>query len=405
MNTCRVVKEKLKHIMSFGKMPIANNFLSRTENFSKEEFFDLDISFSEKVSLLQLTKNPSINKMFHNNYAFFSSTSYFMEEHFKNTKDWIFKNNYLGTKKKKNFLIEIGSNDGIFLKNFLKENTVKHLGFEPSKNVSDLARLKGVNSVNKFFNLDSAKTYQKNYGCADVIYAANAFCHMPNINNIIKGIDVILKDGGFLIFEDPYLGDLLEKVSYDQIYDEHIFIFSLISVEKIFQMHGYTLIDVLPLNTHGGSMRYVVQKKNNAKQSRNFFYYKNLEIKKNFHKFSTYLNFKSNCEKLKFKFKKKLLELKERKKKVFGYGATSKSTTILNYCDIGQDLISYIVDTTPTKYWKFSPGKHIPILPYHLFKKNFPDVYVLFAWNHEKEIKKKENYFSKKGKWITHLDN
>ena len=228
MNTCRVTKEKLKNIMSFGRMPIANNFLAHTQDFSKEEFFNLGISFSEKISLVQLTENPSIKKMFHSNYAFFSSTSLFMEDHFKNTKDWMFKSNYLKKNKRNSFLIEIGSNDGIFLKNFLKENSIKHLGFEPSKNVSDLARSKGINSVNNFFNFETAKKFQKIYGCADVVYAANAFCHMPNINNIIKGVDVILKDDGFLIFEDPYLGDMLKKVSYDQIYDEHIFIFSVI---------------------------------------------------------------------------------------------------------------------------------------------------------------------------------
>jgi methylation protein EvaC len=403
MSNCRLTNKKMLDVISFGKMPIANNFLSKEDNFSKEFFFELGISFSEKLSLIQLTNNPNIKKMFHDNYAFYSSTSIFMEKHFQNTKHWLFKNKYLNPEKK-NFLIEIGCNDGIFLKNFLKENSVKHLGFEPSKNVCDIAKSKGLNIVNYFFDLNSAKKYSKIFGYADVIYAANAFCHIPNINNVLKGIDVILKDNSFLIFEDPYLGDVLEKISYDQIYDEHIFIFSVISVEKIFKLMNYTLIDVYPLTTHGGSMRYIVQKKSNAKQSFRLNYYKNLEIHKNFHKFTTYLNFRSDCEKSKIKFKNKLLELKDRNKIVFGYGATSKSTTILNYCDVGQDLISYIVDNTPSKFWKFSPGKHIPILPYHLFKKNFPDAYVLFAWNHAEEIKKKEKIFSKNGKWITHLD-
>ena len=118
----------------------------------------------------------------------------------------------------------------------------------------------------------------------------------------------------------------------------------------------------------------------------------------------TFIKFSKNCDKLKNRFKSNLIRLKNAGNKIFGYGATSKSTTILNYCDIGNDLIDYIVDTTPTKYWKFTPGKHIPVLPYHLFKENFPDYFVLFAWNHAKEIKKKENQFNKIGKWITHLD-
>ena len=398
MSYCRISGEKIRNIMSFGKMPVANNFLSKESDFKKEFFFELGISFSEKLSLVQLKENPPIH------YAFYSGTSIFMDKHFLNTKKWMLKNKYLANSKKNTFLLEIGSNDGIFLKNFIKENYIKHLGFEPSKNVFNSAYAKGVNCVNEFFDLSSAKKYNKIYGSADIIYAANAFCHIPNINNVLKGIDIILKDNGYLIFEDPYLGDVLKKCSYDQIYDEHIFIFSIIAVEKIFKMMNYTLVDVLPLNTHGGSMRYVVQKKTNAIQSPMFHYYKNLERINNYHKFSTYLKFKSHCEKLKIKFKKKLLELKDKKKKVFGYGATSKSTTILNYCDIDQDLISYIVDTTPTKYWKFSPGKHIPILPYDLFKNNFPDTYVLFAWNHASEIKSKEKTFSKNGTWITHLD-
>ena len=403
MNYCRISNDKLKKIMTFGKMPIANNFLSKNSDFNKEYFFELGISFCEKLCLLQLTNNPEKKKMFHENYAFFSSTSLYMANHFKNTMEWLFAKRYLQENKKKNFIVEIGSNDGIFLKNFLKNKYIQHLGFEPSKNVFSIARSKGVNCVNEFFDKDAAIKYKKLFGMADVIFAANAFCHIPNMNNVLKAIDIILKDDGFLIFEDPYLGDVLNKVSYDQIYDEHIFIFSVISVEKIFQRIGYTLVDVLPLNTHGGSMRYIVKKSSNALKSSNLNYYKNLEIKNNYHKFNTYLNFKYNCEKLKIKFKTKLLELKDRKKKVYGYGATSKSTTILNYCDINQDLISYIIDTSPTKIWKFSPGKHIPILPYDLFKKNFPDVYVLFAWNHSTEIKNKEKEYSKKGKWITHL--
>lgn len=342
--------------------------------------------------------------MFHENYAFFSGTSSYMINHFKNTKEWLFKKGYLHEKKIFSRIVEIGSNDGIFLQNFLKNKFVKHLGFEPSKNVFDVAKSKGINCVNEFFDSKSATNYKESFGMVDVIYAANAFCHIPNMIDVLNGINIILKENGYLIFEDPYLGDVLDKVSYDQIYDEHIFIFSLISVEKIFKIYDYTLVDVLPLNTHGGSMRYIVQKKVNAKQSKNFFHHKELELKKKLNKFSTYLNFKSNCEHLKLKFKKTLIDLKENQKNIIGYGATSKSTTILNYCDIGQDLISCIVDTTPTKYWKFSPGKHIPILPYYLFKKNFPDVYVLFAWNYSKEIKK-EKHFSKIGKWVTHLDN
>ena len=151
-------------------------------------------------------------------------------------------------------------------------------------------------------------------------------------------------------------------------------------------------------------MRYVLKKNKNVKISDRLNKILKFENQSNFEDIRTYKNFSRNCEILKKRFKSNLIKLKNNNKKIFGYGATSKSTTILNYCDIGFELIDYILDTTPTKHWKYTPGKHIPILPYDLFKNNFPDIYVLFAWNHEKEIKLKEKKFNRSGKWITHLD-
>ena len=343
--------------------------------------------------------------MFHENYAFMSDTSSFMNYHFKQTCDWLIKNKYLN-KNTKNKIVEIGSNDGIFLKNFTnKSDKILAYGFEPSKNVFDLSKKKNILGFNSFFSYKTAKQNLKKIRNTDVIFAANAFCHIPNLNDVIKGINLILKDNGYLIFEDPYLGSMLNKTSYDQIYDEHIYIFSAIAVKKIFERFGFSLVDVIPLHTHGGSMRYIIKKKINAKISNRLNKLLNFEVKNNFEKVSTYKKFSTNCNILKKKFKSKLIKLKNDNKKIFGYGATSKSTTILNYCNIGTELIDYILDTTPTKHWKYSPGKHIPVLPYDIFKNNFPDVFVLFAWNHEKEIKSKEKKFSKIGKWITHLDN
>jgi SAM-dependent methyltransferase len=401
---CRLSKEKLKKIMSFGKMPIANNFLQKND-FSKNEFlYDMEVYFSEKLSLFQLGNHPPITKMFNKNYAFISSTSKFMDQHFKETKNWIIKEKYLDLRKK-NKVIEIGCNDGIFLKNFLSNDKFDVFGFEPSDNVAKIARNRGIKIYNKFFNFKNVNQHLNSVKNTDLIYAANAFCHIPNLIDIIKGIDLCLKENGYLIFEDPYLGSMLEKVSYDQIYDEHIFIFSILSVEKIFNLFNFTLVDAIPLETHGGSMRYVVKKQFKAKQSSRLVKLKEKELKNNLDDFSTYKRFKNNCELSKKRFRNNLLKIKNKKQKIFGYGATSKSTTILNYCEIGKDIIDYIVDTSPTKIWKYSPGMHIPILPYEIFKNNFPDVYVLFAWNHAKEIKNKEKLFSKKGKWITHLKN
>ena len=259
-NYCRISKKPMSFIHSFGKMPIANNFLSRFDNNNKEFFFDLGVSFSKEFSLLQLNEHPDVKKMFHKNYAFISETSKFMDIHFEKTKNWMFKRNYLDPRKK-NKIVEIGSNDGIFLKHFKKNKNVISIGFEPSANVFKLSKKKGVNAINDFFSYKSTKSNFKKLKNTDVIFAANAFCHIPNLPMLIKGIDLILKENGYLIFEDPYLGSILSKNSYDQIYDEHIFYFSILSVKKIFEKYNFSLIDVMPLDTHGGSMRYIIKKK------------------------------------------------------------------------------------------------------------------------------------------------
>ncbi len=199
-NHCRILKKPMNFIHSFGKMPIANNFLAKEDDFNKEYFFNLGVSFSENVSLFQLTENPNVKKMFHDNYAFISGTSTFMDYHFQQTASWLIKNDYLN-KNKKNKIVEIGSNDGIFLKNFNnKMDNIVAYGFEPSKNVYELSKKKGAKGFNSFFSYKTAKSYFKKIKNTDVVYAANAFCHIPNLKSVIDGINLILKDGGHLIF-------------------------------------------------------------------------------------------------------------------------------------------------------------------------------------------------------------
>ena len=196
---------------------------------------------------------------------------------------------------------------------------------------------------------------------------------------------------------------MYKKVSYDQIYDEHIFMFSITSIKKIFEIFDFQLIDVLPQNTHGGSMRYVLERKK-SKLNRKVKKYLENEKKENINDVSGVIRFKKNCELSKEKLQYKLNDLKRKKKFICGYGATSKSTTILNYCNINSKTIDCIFDTTPNKIGKYSPGMHIPIVDYKNFNKKFYEYAFLFAWNHKKEIKKKERtYLKSGGKWITHL--
>ena len=392
---CKVTQKKLNPFMSFGKMPIANGFLKEA-NFNNEYFYNMEVGFSEDLSLFQLNDHPKPEAMFNNSYPFFSGSSEYMKNHFKKYADFI-KKKFLKSNSK---IIEIGSNDGTLLKNFLNgENNI--IGFEPSENVALKAMHENVPTLNKFFNLENTKNLKDFLGNTDIICASNVICHIPNLDDLIKSIDLLLSKDGTFIFEEPYLGSMFEKTSYDQIYDEHIFVFSVSSITKIFELYDFQLIDVQPQITHGGSMRYIIKRKNNRTPSLNLIKYLEKEKINKIDSVESSLIFKKDCENSKIKINEKIKKLKSLNKKICGYAATSKSTTILNYCDIGPDIIDFICDTTPEKIGKFSPGKHIPIVDMSHFYKNQPDSIYLFAWNHKDEILKKEKKV--KGEWFSHV--
>ncbi len=398
MGICKITKNKNKDVINFGKMPIANGFLDK-KNFKDEFFFNMTVSFSENISLIQLNDHPKPKMMFNKDYPFFTSSSEFMKIHFRDYANWI-KKKYLKPGGK---IIELGSNDGTFLKNFSNTN-FKHVGFEPSKNVSLIAKKNKVNSLNEFFSRKNMHKAEKFIGTTDIICGANVVCHIPDLVEFIKTCDLFLNSNGKIIFEEPYLGSMYKKTSYDQIYDEHIFIFSISSVKKIFDLHGFQLIDAIKQPTHGGSMRYVLQRK--RQNNLNLKVNKLIEREKrdDIDSLKGAIDFKKNCELSKEKLIDKLYKIKKQKKTICGYAATSKSTTILNYCDIGPDIIDCIFDTTTNKIGKYSPGKHIPIIDHKYFSKNFFDYSFLFAWNHSTEIKRKEKkYLKSGGKWLTHL--
>ncbi|MHB8130632.1 MAG: methyltransferase domain-containing protein [Mobilitalea sp.] len=398
MSSCRVCNSKIVPFVSFGKMPIANGFLT-ADQFADEYFFELAAAFCSNCGMFQLIEQPAAKKMFHENYAFFSSTSRYMQNHFKEFAEFVMNGGFL--KHKDPFVVELGSNDGIMLRHF-KNAGFRHLGIEPSENVADVARSQGITTISEFFNLKLADRIIEEHSKADAVLAANVMCHIADINSLAAGIARLLKPDGVLIFEDPYLGDMIIKTSYDQIYDEHVFIFSATSVVWAFKQHGLELIDVIPQITHGGSMRYVLAPKGSHKISPNVKVLLDKEQQQGLGNPKTYDQFKINCETSRRELLDLLEKLYDQGKRVVGYGATSKSTTVMNYCGIGPKHIEFISDTTPIKQGKFSPGVHIPVKPYESFVKNPPEYALLFAWNHAKEIFEKEQAFKEQGgKWIT----
>jgi len=399
MAKCLICKSEYRSFVDFGDMPIANAFASREEQIN-EYTFRMKVGFCTQCNMVQLVEQPERERMFHENYAFFSSTSNYMKDHFSRFANSI---SSLQNLDANSFVVEIGSNDGIMLQNFLHSN-IACLGIEPSKNVAKIAQEKGIDVITKFFDQPLAEKVVTEYQKADAILSANVMCHIPYMHSIYDGIKTLLKDEGVFVFEDPYLGEVIEKTSFDQIYDEHVFLFSALSVSYLADMHDLELIDVESQPTHGGSMRYTIAHKGMKQVSKNVSDLVEKEKSIGLDSAISYSNFADDVNQIKSDLIELLKKLKKEGKKVVAYGATSKSTTVANYFGITPDLVECIYDTTPIKQNKFSPGVHIPVLPYEQFHDSNPDYVLLFAWNHAAEIMDKEkDYMSNSRYWITYI--
>jgi methylation protein EvaC len=397
---CRVCNGEISPFMSFGRMPIANGFL-KPEEAEGEYFFELAPAFCAGCGMFQLMEQPRPEKMFHEQYAFYSSTSRYMQRHFESFAQSVI--NGVLAQRDDPFVVELGSNDGIMLRHF-HEQSIRHLGVEPSANVAEVARKQGISTISAFFDRKLADEITAKHGGADAILAANVMCHIPDLPGVAAGVQRLLKSDGVFVFEDPYLGDMITKTSYDQIYDEHVFIFSATSVRHAFAPFGLELVDVMPQVTHGGSMRYVLAPNGSRPISKKVHEQLGKETALGLDRPETYLRFKANCEKSRSTLMQTLESLRTRGKRVVGYGATSKSTTVINYCGITPAHVEFISDTTPIKQGRLSPGAHIPVRPYDEFVARYPDYAVLFAWNHAAEIREKENAFvAAGGRWIVYV--
>ena len=388
------MKNKI-NFLDLGFQPLANNYLRKSELNKKEKKYRLKIGININTKLVSINNPISSKMMFNDKYPYRSSMSKTMLKSFKNLAITINKN----FKPKK--ILEIGSNDGSFIKNFSKK---KVIGIEPCSNIEKITKKKGFNTYPLYWNLKTAKELLKKEGKVDLIYSANTISHIEDLDQVFKSINILLNDNGTLIVEDPSLLECLKKNTYDQFYNEHIYVFSLLGIENILKKHNFEIFHVQNLEIHGGSNRYFIKKKINKGQ---IFSSVNKQRKKELNygiqKITTYKKFAKRVKLSKEKLKRIFLKITSKEKKIIGYGVTAKSTTILNYCKIGKRLISYFIDTTKDKQNKYTPGTKIPILKYLGFIEKDVDFVFLGAWNFQKEIFNKEKKFIKRGgKFIIH---
>ena len=379
--------------LDLGTQPIANGFLKESDLDKDEYTFNLSVGICSDTFLVSLMDFVDPPKMFNESYPFHTSASPVMESHFKRTSNLLSK---LNPRK----VMEIGSNDGAFLKNF---HPSKAISVEPCSNFARHTQELGYTTYDEFWTQELADRVCSSNGKQDLIFSANCMCHIPDIEGAFKAVASCLDKDGVFVFEDPSLVFMLMRNSYDQIYDEHAHIFSLHSLSILLKRAGLKIwkVDVLE-NVHGGSCRiYAVHENNPVKKVDSTLMQFERICGINKSGFEIYYSFARNVQKSKEALVDALSALKDKGKKVISFGATSKSTTVFNYCGIGNELIDYITDRTDDKIGKFSPGKHIPIIAEGVGFDDSVDAVFLGAWNYKDAILTKYSDF--KGSWITHV--
>ena len=314
-----------------------------------------------------------------------------------------FKNIAIKLKKRfaPNVVMEIGSNDGVFIKNFNRKNII---AVEPCKNLASMTEKK-FKTYPYFWTKKLAKKIFKSSKKANIIFSANTISHIPNLQESFDAINFSLSQEGVLIIEDPSLYSVIKNNSYDQFYDEHVYVFSALSISNVVRLSELRLFDVEKTSTHGGSLRYYIcKKKAKFKKTKNLDKILAEEKKIGLHKYSTFHSFSKRVKQSKKNLIKLLKDLKLKNKKIISYGATYKSTTVFNYCKINNNYLDYVTDTTKNKQGKFTPGQHLPIISPEAGMNDSVDYAFLGAWNFKREIIKKEKKFiNRGGKFITHV--
>ena len=381
---CRFCRTILKHtFVDLGMSPLCESYLTLEQLNQMEPFYPLHVYVCNECFLVQLQEYVSPEDIF-TEYAYFSSYADSWLQHAKQYTEMVIDRFGLN---KRSHIVEVASNDGYLLQYFLP-NEIPVLGIEPAKNVAKAAIDKGIPTLMEFFEKELAFQLSQKGKQADLLVGNNVLAQVPNLNNFVEGMRILLKPQGVITMEFPHLMRLMEENQFDTIYHEHFSYFSFISVEKIFTAHGLTIFDVEELSTHGGSLRiYACHEEDTSKGvTERVPELRAREEAANFAKLETYFTFGEKVKETKRKLLDFLISAKRKGKNVVGYGAPGKGNTLLNYCGIRTDFMDYTVDRNPYKQGKFLPGTHIPIFEPDRIRRTKPSYVMILPWNFKDEI-------------------
>lgn len=382
--------DSLNEVLSLGDLPLANAFLTSQELARSEELFPLDLMVCIECGLLQLEAAPPPAMLFRE-YAYFSSHSYPTVEHALRLAKRIIREHRLTPSS---IVYEIASNDGYLLQHYARSG-VRVLGIEPARNIATVAREKGVDTLTEFFTSELAHRLRLT-GAADVIHAHNVMAHVPTINDLVSGIHTLLKEDGVLILETPYAIDMLNNVEFDTIYHEHVFYYTVHSLEALLRRHGLSIWQIEHLDVHGGSLRVFAGKPGKT-PGPSVAEFRRAEADFGVTNFASYSRFATRVQESRQQILSFLDVARSQGRRIAGYGAAAKATVMLNVLRVGADTIEYVVDSTPYKQGRFIPGARIPIVPPDRLREDPPDDVVIFAWNFANDIRRSEIWFENQG--------
>jgi len=382
---CRFCGAVLEHTFcDLGMSPLSNAFLSEQQLQQMEPFYPLHAYVCATCFLVQLQEFESPQHIFAKDYAYFSSYSQTWLDHARNYTDYMMRRFGYGPKS---LVIEIASNDGYLLQYF-KQKNIPVLGIEPAENCARAAEQVGIPTLVKFFGTALAKELHAQGRSANLLLGNNVLAHVPNLNDFVAGLKILLAAHGVITMEFPHLLRLMLENQFDTIYHEHFSYFSFYTVEKAFARHGLKLFDVEQLPTHGGSLRIFAAHAEDASKasSDRVQRLREEEIAFGIAELKTYLGFSEQVKRTKRKLLEFLINAKASGKTIVGYGAPAKGNTLLNYCGIRGDFLDYTVDRSPHKQGKFLPGTHVPVHAPEKIRETRPDYVLILPWNIKDEI-------------------
>lgn len=392
--SCRVcTKRLLKKVLTLGPTPLANEFLTSKQIDQAEKFYPLDVYFCSSCAFLQLGHVVSAEILF-GNYVYVSSTSTVFIKHFEDFAEHVTKKLVLN---KESLVIDLGSNDGILLKPF-KKMGMRVLGIEPAVHIAKIAQGEGIDTIPEYFSKPLARTIVRKYGRANIVTATNVFAHIDDLDEVIGGLQILLKEEGVFIVEAPYLIDFLKKRYFDLVYHEHLSYWSIDALSTIFKRFNMTVFHVEKVPVHGGSVRvYVKSNKSKRKIEKSVSMFLNQEKRMKLKNIKTYQDFSNKILENKIALLLLLAKIKSKGKTIAAYGAPAKGNTLLNFFSIGSETLDFVVDDSPMKQGLYSPGKHIPVVSSEEIYKKKPDYLLILAWNFSESIIAMHKRFAKSG--------